>query len=199
MGAVYYPLVSAPGVNMEWLSRNLSYAVRVRTDPATLLPSIRSMLHDLDPSLPLYDVRTLRSLVDAASSKARFAMLGLTIAALAGLLLGSIGLYGMLAFSTSQRTREIGVRIALGARPAAVRVSVLRQGIELCVTGLAIGLVAAIALRVVIRPLLYVVSATDPLTFVAVAAVLLLVGTAAAWIPASRAAHLDPARALRSE
>ncbi|HSU94834.1 MAG TPA: ABC transporter permease [Gemmatimonadaceae bacterium] len=199
MGAVYYPMVDAPGVNMEWLARNLSYAVHVRTDPGAVLPSVRSILRELDPTLPLYDVRTLRSIVDAASSKSRFAMMGLTIAALAGLLLGSIGLYGMLAFTTLQRTREIGVRIALGAKPAAMRVSVLRQGLELCVAGLAIGLVAAVALRVAIRPLLYEVSATDPLTFVAVAAVLLLVGTVAAWIPASRAAHLDPVRALRSE
>jgi predicted permease len=197
MGAVYYPLVDAPGVNMEWLSRSLSYAVRVRTDPMTLLPSVRSMLHELDPALPLYDARTLRSIVDAASSKSRFAMMGLTIAALAGLLLGSIGLYGMLAFSTSQRTREIGVRIALGARPSAMRASVLRQGLRLCITGLAIGLISAIGLRVAIRPLLYQVSATDPLTFLGVAAVLLLVGTIAAWIPANRAAHLDPMRALR--
>ena len=199
MGAVYYPMVNAPGVRMEWLSRNLSYAVRVRTDPLALFPSIRSMLHELDPALPLYDVRTLRSIVDAASSKSRFAMIGLTIAALAGLLLGSIGLYGMLAFTTLQRTREIGVRIALGARPGAMRASVLRQGLELCLAGLALGLVAAIALRVAIRPLLYEVSATDPLTFVAVAAVLLLVGTIAAWIPASRAARLDPMRALRMD
>jgi putative ABC transport system permease protein len=199
MGAVYYPMVDAPGVNMEWLSRNLSYAVRVRADPNSLLPSVRSILHELDPALPLYDARTLRSIVDAASSKTRFAMMGLTIAALAGLLLGSIGLYGMLAFATSQRTREIGVRIALGAKPAEMRASVLRQGLELCVAGLLLGLVAAIALRVAIRPLLYEVSATDPLTFVGVAAVLLLVGTVAAWIPASRAAHLDPVRALRSE
>jgi putative ABC transport system permease protein len=124
-------------------------------------------------------------------------MMGLTIAALAGLLLGSIGLYGMLAFSTSQRTREIGVRIALGARPSAMRASVLRQGLRLCITGLAIGLISAIGLRVAIRPLLYQVSATDPLTFLGVAAVLLLVGTIAAWIPANRAAHLDPMRALR--
>ena len=199
IGAVYYPMVNAPGVNMEWLARSMSYAVRVRTAPDALLPSVRSVLRELDPTLPLTEARTLRSIVDAASSKTRFAMMGLTIAALAGLLLGSIGLYGMLAFATSQRTREIGVRIALGARPAALRASVLRHGLELCVTGLAIGLVAAIALRIAISPLLYQVSATDPLTFVAVAAVLMLVGTIAAWIPASRAAHLDPVRALRSE
>ncbi len=199
MGAVYYPLVDAPGVNMEWLSRNLSYVVRVRTDPNALLPSIRSILHELDPTLPLYHPRTLRSIVDAASSKSRFAMMGLTIAAAAGLLLGSIGLYGMLAFATAQRTREIGVRIALGAKPASMRASVLRQGLELCAAGLALGLTAALALRVAIKPLLYEVSATDPLTFVAVAALLLFVGAIAAWIPASRAAHLDPMRALRSD
>jgi putative ABC transport system permease protein len=199
IGAVYYPMVTSPGVNMDWLARRMSYAVRVHTDPEALFPAIHAIVRELDPSIPITDVRTLRSIVDAASSKTRFAMMGLTIAAAAGLLLGSIGLYGMLAFATSQRTREIGVRIALGAKPAEMRVSVLRQGLELCLAGVALGLVAAIALRVAIRPLLYEVSATDPLTFLAVAAVLLLVGTVAAWIPATRAAHLDPVRALRSD
>jgi len=199
MGAVYYPMVTARGVNMEWLARRMSYAVRVRTQPMALLPSIHAIAHELDPSLPLTEARTMRSIVDAASGKTRFAMMGLTLAAVAGLLLGSIGLYGMLAFATAQRTREIGVRIALGAKPAAMRTSVLRQGLELCGAGLVLGLVAAIALRAAIRPMLYEVSATDPFTFVAVATVLMLVGTLAAWIPASRAARLDPVRALQSE
>lgn len=199
MGAVYYPMVNATGVDMEWLARQMSYAVRVRTQPTAILPSIRTFVRELDPALPLTEARTMRSIVDAASGKARFAMMGLTFAAAAGLLLGSIGLYGMLAFATAQRTREIGVRIALGARPAAMRTSVLRQGLELCGAGLVLGLVAATALRAAIRPMLYEVSATDPFTFVAVAAVLMLVGTLAAWIPASRAARLDPVRALQSE
>jgi putative ABC transport system permease protein len=199
IGAVYYPMETTPGVNMDWLARRMSYAVRVRSEPMALAPSIQALVHELDSGLPVTEMRTMRSIVDAASSKTRFAMMGLALAAAAGLLLGSIGLYGMLAYATSQRTREIGVRIALGAKPAAMRVSVLRQGLALCVAGLALGLLAAIALRVAIRPLLYEVSATDPLTFVAVAAVLLLVGTVAAWIPASRAAHLDPVLALRSD
>ena len=199
MGAVYYPMVTAQGVNMEWLARHMSYAVRVRTRPTEVLPSIRAFVRELDPALPLTRARTLRSIVDAASGKTRFAMMGLTLAAAAGLLLGSIGLYGMLAFATTQRTREIGVRIALGARPAAMRTSVLRQGLELCVIGLVLGLVAAIALRAAIRPMLYEVSATDPFTFVVVSVVLLLVGAVAAWIPANRAAHLDPVSALRAD
>jgi len=199
MGAVYYPMVNVSGVNMEWLARRMSYAVRMRTEPMAVLPSIRAFVRELDPALPLAEARTMRSIVDAASGKARFAMMGLTLSAAAGLLLGSIGLYGMLAFATAQRTREIGVRIALGAKPAAMRTSVLRQGLELCGAGLVLGLVAAIALRAAIRPMLYEVSATDPFTFVAVAAVLMLVGTLAAWIPASRAARLDPVRALQSE
>jgi putative ABC transport system permease protein len=199
MGAVYYPMVTAPGVNMEWLARRMSYAVRVRTQPMALLPSIRAIAHELDPSLPIAATRTMRSIVEAASGKTRFAMMGLSLAAIAGLLLGAIGLYGMLAFATAQRTREIGVRIALGAKPAAMRVSVLRQGLELCGAGLLLGLAASFALRVAIRPMLFEVSATDPLTFVAVAAVLMLVGTFAAWIPATRAARLDPVRALQSE
>ena len=199
VGAVYYPMMNRPGVGMEFLSRSMAYAVRVRTEPAAMLPTIRAIVHELDPSLPLAESRSMRSIVDVASAKTRFAMLGLVIAAGAGLFLGAIGLYGMLAYATAQRTREIGVRIALGATPGEMRASVLRQGLVLCGAGLALGLVAAIALHVAIRPLLYQVSPTDPLTFAAVATVLMLVGTSAAWVPARRAARLDPARALRSD
>ena len=198
IGAVYYPMMNRPGVEMEWLSRSMAYAVRVRIEPVAMLPAIRAIAHELDSSLPLAEPRTMRSIVDLASSKTRFAMMGLVIAAVAGLFLGAIGLYGMLAYSTAQRTREIGVRIALGATPGAMRTSVLRQGLVLCGAGLALGLMASIALHVAIRPLLYQVSSTDPLTFAAVAVVLMLVGTSASWVPARRASRLDPARALRS-
>ncbi|MDQ6831099.1 MAG: FtsX-like permease family protein, partial [Gemmatimonadota bacterium] len=163
------------------------------------VPSIRALVRELDPTLPMAEVRTMRSIVDGASAKTVFAMVGLIVAAVAGLFLGAIGLYGMLSFATGQRTREIGVRIALGATPEALRVSVLRQGLALCAAGVAVGLAAAIGLRAAIRPLLYQVSATDPLTFGSVALVLLAVGTLATWIPASRAARLDPVRALRAD
>src|SRR5947208_12511457 len=105
-------MINRPAVNMDWLARSMAYAVRTRTDPMSLLPPIQGFLRELDPGLPLTDARTMRSVVDGASSKTRFTLMGLALAAAAGLLLGSIGLYGMLAFVTSKRTREIGVRIA---------------------------------------------------------------------------------------
>ncbi len=199
MGAVYYAMANRPGVEMDWLARSMVYAVRVRATPAALVPAIGALLHDLDPRIPLAEVRTLRSIVDAASATKYFVMVGLVVAAMAGLFLGAIGLYGVLSLITAQRTREIGVRIALGATPGALRFGILRHGIALCGLGLGIGLFAAAALGALIRPLLFQVSATDPLTLAIVSVVLLAVGTMATWIPASRAAHLDPVRALRAE
>ncbi|HSR43320.1 MAG TPA: FtsX-like permease family protein, partial [Longimicrobiales bacterium] len=115
------------------------------------------------------------------------------------LLLGSVGLYGVLSFVTAQRTREIGVRIALGAEASSVRGMVLRQGLAVTGAGLVAGLVGAAMLSRFMESVLYEVSATDPLTFVAVPAILLTVAAVATWLPAHRAAGVDPVRALRWE
>ena len=199
MGAVYYAMVNPPRVDMDWLARSMVYAVRTSTPPAALIASVRGELAQLDPSLPLAETRTLSSVVAAAQSGMRFSMIGFAIVAVIGLFIGAVGLYGVLSYVTAQRTREIGVRLALGATPASVRVAVLRRGIAVAGVGLVLGILAAISLRALATPLLYGVTPTDPITLLAVSLVLLAVGALAAWLPARRAARLDPVRALRWE
>ena len=199
MGAVYYAMVNRDGVDMDWLAWSMVYAVRTDAEPSALLPAIRRLVHEADPELPIAEVRTLDDVVSAATAAMRFTMLGLSAAALVGLLLGAIGLYGVLAYLTALRTREIGVRLALGASPGSVRRMVLRHGLLVTGTGLALGLAGAVALRRFATPLLYGVAPSDPPTLVAVAALLLAVGALATWLPARRAARLDPVRALRAD
>jgi ABC-type antimicrobial peptide transport system permease subunit len=129
----------------------------------------------------------------------RFSMIGFAVAAVIGLFMGAIGLYGVLSYVTAQRTREIGVRMALGATPASVHAAVLRRGVAVSGIGLVAGLLTAVSLRALATPLLYGITPTDPLTLAGVSVVLLGAGALAAWLPARRAAKLDPIRALRSE
>jgi hypothetical protein len=199
MGAVYYAMVNRPKVDMDWLARSMVYAVRTSLPPAALVAAARRELAQLDPSLPLAETRTLTSVVDAAQTGMRFSMIGFAVAAVIGLFMGAIGLYGVLSYVTAQRTREIGVRMALGATPASVRVAVLRRGVAVSAFGLLAGLSSAVSLRALATPLLYGITPTDPLTLLAVSLVLLSVGGLAAWLPARRAAKLDPVRALRWE
>ena len=199
LGAVYYPMVNQPGVDKEWLARSMVYAVRTSAPPATLIASVRRHLAQLDPTLPLAETRTLSSVVDAAQSARRFSMIGFAVAAVIGLFMGAIGLYGVLSYVTGQRTREIGVRLALGATPASVRLAVLKRGIAVSGVGLIVGLAGSVSLRTVAAPLVYGITPTDPVTLVAVSVVLLAVGALATWLPARRAARLDPVRALRWE
>ena len=199
MGAVYYAMINREGVDMDWLAHSMVYAVRTSMPPAALVAGVRRALAELDPELPLAETRTLASVVDAAEGGMRFTMLGLAAAALVGLFMGAIGLYGVLSYVTAQRTREIGVRMALGATPGTVRTSVLRHGLLVAGAGLAIGLAAAVSLRSLATPLLYGITPTDPVTLVGVSLVLLSVGALATWLPARRAARLDPVRALRWE
>lgn len=197
MGAVYYAMINRPKVDMDWLARSMVYAVRTKLPPGEVVAAARRELAQLDPTLPLAETRTLSSQVDAAQSGMRFSMMGFATAALIGLFMGAIGLYGVLSYVTAQRTREIGVRMALGATPSSVRAAILRRGVAVSAVGLVAGLGAAMSLRMLAKPLLYGITPTDPLTLVAVSFVLLLAGTLAAWLPARRAARLDPVRALR--
>jgi len=197
VGAVYYAMVNQPKVDMDWLARSMVYAVRTKSPPAQLIASARRALAQLDPTLPLAEARTLMSVVDTAKSGMRFSMLGFAVAAVIGLFMGAIGLYGVLSYVTAQRTREIGLRMALGATPSSVRTSILWRGVLVSAIGLAAGLAAAVSLRVLARPLLYGITPTDPVTLTAVSLVLLSAGALAAWLPAHRAAKLDPVRALR--
>jgi putative ABC transport system permease protein len=199
IGAVYYAMVNQPGVDMEWIARSMAYAIRTPSAPATIIAAVRREVAELDATLPLAETRTLASVLDGARAGMRFSMIGFAIAAGIGLFMGAIGLYGVLSYVTTQRTREIGVRIALGATPTSVRFAVLRRGLAVSATGLAVGLLAAVSLRSVATPLLYGITPTDPLTLTVVSAVLLLVGATATWLPARRAARLDPVIALRGE
>jgi ABC-type antimicrobial peptide transport system permease subunit len=197
MGAIYYPLVQGEGVSRTYLSQSLGYTVRTSVQPTSVVSAIREQLGQMDPTIPMANVRTMEDRTRDARAPMAFTMLMLAIAAGVGLLLGAIGLYGVVSYVTAQRTREIGVRLALGAESGSVRAMIVRQGMMVTLAGLLLGLVGAYALSRFMGALLFQVDADDPVTFAAVAVVLLLVSLAATWIPAMRAAGTDPVRALR--
>lgn len=164
-----------------------------------VVPQLRAEVAALDPNLPLADVRTLSDHLGIALLPARLAGWVLGIFGLLGLILASLGIYGVMAYSVAQRTREIGIRMAPGAAGQAVVGMLMRQGLGLVLTGAAIGLAGAAGVAQVIRGQLYGGSGLDPLTFLVVPVVLVVVAMGAIWIPAKRAARLDPVRALRQD
>ena len=153
----------------------------------------------INPNLPLASVRTLQEIYDKSLARTSFTMVMLAIAAAMALLLGTVGLYGVIAYSVSQRTREIGVRMALGAQRRDVMSLVLGEGMWVILIGLAIGLAGSLALTRFLSSLLVGVTATDPLTFAGVAVLLALIALAACYMPARRAMLVDPMLALRYE
>jgi len=178
---------------------NMRVALRTKVDPASMTGSVREAIRSIDSDLPLAKVTTLTTLVDDSMSQPRFSMLLLgTFAALA-LVLASIGMYGVISYSVGQRTREIGIRMALGAERRNVFGMILGQGARLAGLGIAIGLLVALGVTHLMASFLFGVKPTDPLTFVGVSLLLLGVALLACYIPARRATRVDPMIALRHE
>jgi predicted permease len=176
----------------------LIYA-RTRGNPAALAGAVRQQVHALNQDLPIYDIKTMDERVRDATSKARFSAILLAAFALVALILAAVGIYGVMSYLVTQRVREIGIRMALGARSSDVLRLVVRRGAVLAAAGIAIGLGGALAATRVLATLLYEVKPGDPSTYAAIAVLLAAVALVASYIPARRAAGVDPSRALRSE
>jgi len=176
-----------------------SLVIRTSSSPLSLAEAARKAVLEVDPAQPVVAVRTLEQVVGASIAQRRFVLMLLGGFAGGALLLTAIGLYGVIAYAVSRRTREIGIRMALGATRRSVLGLVLGGGIKLAVLGVAVGVVGALALSRALATLLYEVRPTDPLTFAEVSLILLLVALLACWLPARRAARVDPMEALRNE
>jgi putative ABC transport system permease protein len=173
--------------------------VRTTQDPVALISAVRRRIQELDPDLPIPRIATMGTRVAESLKPQRFNTLLMSLFAALALALASIGLYGALAYNVVQRMREIGIRLALGARPNNIVALVMKQGLRLVLLGLALGLAGAYALTRLLGRLLYGVSAADAPTFAVITLLLLLVALLACWIPARRAMRVDPLVALRNE
>jgi len=200
VATVYWPLLVADFWGMrEFGWRSVVYAVRTSGPPTARLPDIRRAVWAVDPNLPLANVETLDAIQARSTARTSFTLVLLLVAAGVALVLGVVGLYGIVSYTVSLRRREIGIRMAMGARRADVTSMVVRQGVALAGIGVVLGLIGAAILTRLMRPLLYGVRALDPWTYAVTAAALVGVATLASWTPARRAATVDPVETLRQE
>jgi len=191
-----------PDVYISYLqSPRSSLIVYARTagDPRALAGAVRQQVHELNRDLPVFDIKTMNERIREATSKARFSAILLAVFAAIALALAAVGIYGVMSYLVTRRTREIGIRMALGARQRDVLKLVVRRGAGLALAGIALGVAGALAATRVLATLLYEVKPDDPQVYVAIAVVLAAVALAASYIPARRAAWVDPSSALRSE
>jgi putative ABC transport system permease protein len=179
--------------------RGMTLVLRTGGDPLALVSSVRQQVAALDPQQPLYQVQTGEQIMEASVARTRFNMLLIAILAVIALVLAAIGVYGVISYSVAQRTREIGIRMALGATSGSVLKLVVGEGMLLAGAGIAVGIVAAFAVTRIMASLLFGVTATDPVTFVSLAVVLAAIAFLASYIPARRATRVDPVVALRAE
>ena len=179
--------------------RNMTLVVRTAGDPMSLVSAVRHEVLAMDPNLPIAAIRPMTAVVASAASTPRFTGLLLGLFATLALTLAAIGIYGVLAYLVSQRTREIGIRMAIGADRTAVLGLVVSRGLWLALGGVAVGLAISLVVARFIGSLLYQVRPIDPVTFIAVPAMLTLVALLASVVPARRAMQVDPITALRTE
>ena len=203
---VYLPLVvtlggQAMGMDPErlWTPRDIAFVTRSAGGPAAMSGRAEGAIRQLDPEIPAYGARSMADVVAQSAARTTLTLTLLGIASLVALALGSVGIYGVISYVVSLRTREIAVRMALGARPVDVRRMVSLQAGVVVAVGIVVGLAGAVALTRALSALLFGVSPVDPLTMVGAVAILAAVAAIASWVPARRAAALDPAQALRAD
>jgi predicted permease len=197
--AVYFPVTADRDTLYLQSQRTMALVVKTSVDPSTIRSPVQGVIRDLDPTLPTFDVRPMAVAVRDSMAQLSFMILMLGAAAVVTLLLGAIGLYGVMAYVISLRTRELGVRVALGASPRSVAAMITGQGMTLTLVGVLGGLVLFAAVARFLRGFLYGIAPGDPLTLLIASVLLISIATLASWIPARRASRVDPAEVLRAD
>ncbi len=185
-------------ISQDWGEEGTQLVVRSRLPAEALAPAIMAKLHALNPGQPVADLQPLQQIVDHATSPRRFFAVLVAIFATLGLILASLGIYGVISYSVTRQTQEIGIRMALGASQASVQRRILKATLRMTIIGVTIGAVASLTLSKLIASLLFATEATDPITFAATVAILIGVAIAAAYLPARRASRINPMTALRA-
>ena len=196
---VYYPQAVSQDTMSAGPHRTMAVVARTTGDVASTTKELQRLVRELDATLPTFQVRSMREVTDASIARLSFTMTVLGVAAGVTLVLGIVGLYGVIAYIVTLRTRELGVRIALGAQPRAVAAMVTRQGLLLSGAGIVVGLLLVAVVARFLRSFLYEIAPTDPVTLAAASGLLLVFALMASWVPARRAARVDPMEALRGE
>jgi putative ABC transport system permease protein len=194
---VYVPFLQDP-LSTEY-PRAMTIVARTKSDPGAIAGTLRAAVTSVDKSLPVYALKPMTEYLHDSLSRRRFNLILLSVFGGVALLLAAVGIYGVISYGVSQRTHEMGIRMALGAKPRDVLRLVVRQAMVLALGGVGIGILASLALTRLMKSLLFSVSVTDPLTFIAIAVLMTLIALVACLIPALRATRVDPLIALRYE
>ncbi len=200
----HYGLDIAPDLqayvpHAQWTDSYMRLVIRASVDPASLTGAVRNAIRAVDPDTPVYQIAPMRQLISTSVAQRRFTLVLLGVFAAIALLMSAIGIYGVMTYTVSQRTQEIGIRVALGAQTGDVLRLVIMEGMSLVIAGAIIGLTAASAATRLMEGLLFGVKATDPLAFSMLPLLLVSVALLACYIPARRATKVDPMVALRYE